>query len=313
MTKQTKELRRSGLGGSDLAAVLGLDPYKSAYELWCEKTGVIEPADLSDDDVVWFGSASEDLHAKFFERKTGFKVFDIEGTHRLIGHEHLMAHPDRAVIEHQGGDISRGLELKSTDAYGAKYWGEPSTDEIPVHYLPQVHTYMAVMDWSLMYVSVLIGRQLKVFKVERSKEWDVTVVDAADIFWNDYVLAKREPDLSYDRLTLGALKKAYRGVQQEALVYANDSIGALVNLQTDLKGRKDQLQLQLDAVDAELRHFAKDAEFVVLPGADYCLKKIHVPQVELAPVIRGEYSYLRRVKTPKHVQKLLTQQRKETE
>jgi len=296
VTEQTKELRRTGLGGSDMAAVMGLNPYKSAYELWAEKSGLIDPPDLSDDDLIWFGQQSEELHAKYFARRMGLQLGVVEETVRHPQMPFLMAHPDRFIV----GE-SAGLELKTTDSFGLKReWGEEMTDEIPQHYLPQVHQYMLLQDWDRMYVSVLVDRDVHVYLVRRNKHWDGAIEEAAHVFWNDYVLPGVAPDMRYDRVTLGALKRVYSNVQPMTGVIANKRIEALATLKWSTAERVKELNLQSDAIDAELRHYMQDCEFLILPGDHgHVLKKIKVEGGLVPAYQREPYTYLRRVKTPK--------------
>ena len=48
------------IGGSDAGTILGLNPWKSPYTLWCEKTGLLTPEDISDKEAVWWGNYDEE-------------------------------------------------------------------------------------------------------------------------------------------------------------------------------------------------------------------------------------------------------------
>lgn len=306
--KQTAELRRSGLGGSDMATVMGLNPYKSAYELWAEKTGLIEPDDLSDNDVVWFGSASEDLHAKFFERRTGIALFKPTQTFRLRGSEHLMAHPDRLTVSPGGAEPPTVVELKTTDYFGLRDWGEEGSDEVPQWYIPQVMTYLLVLDAPYAIVSVLAGRRIQTYELQRSATWDAAILEAADAFW-DLVQRRVEPNMDYDALTLSALRKVYPRAQAKSMVMADKRIEALIGLKADIAKRARDLKAQQDAVDAELAHFARDNEFVLIENTDQCLHKVVVGETVVPSYVRKGYSYLRSAKVPKDVARFIEQQR----
>ncbi len=70
LTQKQIEIRKTGLGGSDMASVLGLSPYKTRYELYLEKIGAIKPDDLQDNDLVQFGNIIEHTIADFYQHKT---------------------------------------------------------------------------------------------------------------------------------------------------------------------------------------------------------------------------------------------------
>lgn len=61
--------RRKGIGGSDIATILGLNKWKSPLQLFLEKTGKVQAEDLSDKEVIYWGNVLEDVVAKEFEKK----------------------------------------------------------------------------------------------------------------------------------------------------------------------------------------------------------------------------------------------------
>ena len=99
------------IGGSDIGAILGLNPWKSAYTLWAEKTGRIEVEDISDKEAVWWGTNMEELVAKRFCMKTGKKVKKTTYEFSCKEYPFLVAHVDRL-----GVGEKFVLECKTTSA-----------------------------------------------------------------------------------------------------------------------------------------------------------------------------------------------------
>ena len=66
------EYRKRGIGGSDAAAVAGLNPWKSPMAVWLEKTGRVEPEEPG--EAAYWGTVLEDVVAKEFSLRTGIKV-----------------------------------------------------------------------------------------------------------------------------------------------------------------------------------------------------------------------------------------------
>ncbi|MFU1875596.1 YqaJ viral recombinase family protein, partial [Enterococcus faecium] len=64
--------RKRGIGGSDVSTILGLNKYKSVYQLWLEKTGQILPIETDSEPAYW-GTVLEDIVAKEFQERTGKK------------------------------------------------------------------------------------------------------------------------------------------------------------------------------------------------------------------------------------------------
>ena len=157
--------RRCGIGGSDVGAVLGVNPYKTPHEIWLEKTGRQLPEDLSGKDAVLAGNLLEDAVAQFYSIRTGHKVRRSNMTRFHPSMPWLAGNVDR-VVEGQ----KRILECK-TAGHFAKGWGESGTDEVPESYLLQVTHYMAVWGYQTADLAVLTGGQnLGIYKFDFDQE-----------------------------------------------------------------------------------------------------------------------------------------------
>lgn len=65
--------RKKGIGGSDVAAILGLSKWKSAYDIWVDKTTDVLQEEYSNESIYW-GNVLEEVVAQEFSKQTGFKV-----------------------------------------------------------------------------------------------------------------------------------------------------------------------------------------------------------------------------------------------
>ena len=72
--KAWEKLRNIGIGGSDAAIIAGMNRWKSPFRLWQEKTGQVEPEDLSDNEYIYWGNVHEAAVATRFTELTGLKV-----------------------------------------------------------------------------------------------------------------------------------------------------------------------------------------------------------------------------------------------
>ena len=108
------QVRQNSIGGSEAAAILGMNPWKSPYQLWLEKTGSAEPEDISDKDVVHFGTILEPIVAQEFCLREGKKVKKC-GLYRSKQHPFMTASFDRLIVGEPAG-----LECKTTSAYKGK-------------------------------------------------------------------------------------------------------------------------------------------------------------------------------------------------
>lgn len=183
----TPEERRTGLGGSDAAAALGLSPWQTPYDLWEQKTGIAPPVEETE-PMLW-GKLLEDVIRREYARRTGHDVQPVKEMMRHPEHPWMFAHVDGAV---SNGAI---LEVKTTrDARG---WGEPGTSELPDHYLVQVHHYLAVANVQVCDVAVLFGGQdLQLYQVERDAEIEQRLIDSEADFWRHVIDAEPPPPTS---------------------------------------------------------------------------------------------------------------------
>lgn len=148
--EQWEELRRSmkTIGGSDAATIIGLNEYSSPYSLWCQKTGRITPADLSDKEAVRLGTDLEEYVATRWCERTGKKVRRRNAV--IQNPDYIFAHAnvDRLVV---GEDAI--LECKTTSSWDIIKHCRAGT--IPPRYYCQMVHYLAVTGASRCYLGVL--------------------------------------------------------------------------------------------------------------------------------------------------------------
>ena len=150
------EDRRGYLGGSDIAAAVGMSRWKTRLQLWAEKTGRIDPPDLSDNEAVELGSELEEFVAKKFERKAGMSIRRAPKHYVHPNHSWMRCQVDRLVT---GTDEL--LEVKTTSAWKSKEW---EGEEIPKEYILQVQWQLLITGRSVGWIAVLIGGQKFLYK-----------------------------------------------------------------------------------------------------------------------------------------------------
>src|SRR5690606_3541619 len=89
--------RAKGIGGSDASVILGLNKWKTPFELWLEKTGQVIP-ESSQSEAAYWGTVMEDIVAKEFETRTGKKVRRRNATFQHPKYPFLIANVDRLVV-----------------------------------------------------------------------------------------------------------------------------------------------------------------------------------------------------------------------
>lgn len=197
--EEWKKLRSGYIGGSDAAAVVGLNPYASAYSLWAEKTGRV--AGFAGNLATEVGTYLEEFVAKKFEQATGKKVRRCNQSILNSLYPWAIANIDREIV---GEDA--GLEIKTTDSLNLKKF---SGGEYPANYYVQCVHYLAVTGKARWYLAVLIGnREFRHFTIERDEGEIAALMDAEDDFWQQ-VKNNTPPDADGSQATTETIKTIY--------------------------------------------------------------------------------------------------------
>lgn len=211
--------KEHGVGGSDASAVIGFNPYKSAYTLWAEKTGRIP--EFEGNLITEVGSYLEEFVAKLFERETGKKV---RRKNRMLvntDYPYAFADVDRLVV----GEKAL-LEIKTTNSF--PIMKQVRNGEFPEQYYAQVVHYLAVSGLDKAYLAVLIGcRDFKVFELERDENEISALMGAEEEFWLGYVKTNTPPPADGAVSTSETLSTIYPE--------SNDNTVNLMAYENDLK------------------------------------------------------------------------------
>lgn len=166
--------RKHSIGGSDSAAVIGLNAYVSQYALWAEKTGKVPG--FEGNLATEVGAFLEEFVAKKFEKETGKKVKRRNAFIYNSKYPWAHANVDRVIV---GEDAL--LEIKTCDSLSMKKF---KNGEYPAHYYAQMVHYLAITEKSRCYLAVLIGnKQFKWFTVERDEAEISALMKAEENFW----------------------------------------------------------------------------------------------------------------------------------
>lgn len=241
--------RNGGIGGSDASVIVGLNPYKSPYQLWLEKTGQAEAPDLSGNQRIYWGVKNEPNVADWFMETTGKKVRKL-GTLRSRAHPFMLANVDRVVMGEEAG-----LEIKTAGVSQAKKW---KGDEIPDAYYCQCLHYLAVTGAARWYIAVLIGGNDPIFKtVERNEDDIKALIEAEADFWH-LVETNTPPPVDGSASCAAALSERFKG-GGESIILPSRTDAMIESLQND-KTIMDALKKQITQKENAIKELMGDAE-----------------------------------------------------
>lgn len=145
--------RSDGLGGSEIAAVMGFSPWVSRFTLWHRKAGLV--GEETDNKGMSWGRRLEGVIAEKFEEDHPEFRTEFTGTWRSVTRPWQLANPDRLIRLPDG--TSAILEVKTAHTMDGWKWGKTGSDDIPVYYRSQCLWYMDALGLTNCYLIVLIG------------------------------------------------------------------------------------------------------------------------------------------------------------
>jgi putative phage-type endonuclease len=245
------EIRKKGIGGSDSAAIVGLDRYRSPFDVYADKLG-LKP-EIEDNEAMRQGRDLEDYVAQRFMEATGKKVRRRNAILQHPEHTFMTANIDRWVVGENAG-----LECKTTSVLNrAKF----SQGEFPPNYYVQCVHYMAVTGAERWYLAVLVlNKAFHVFTIERDEAEIEALIEAEKDFWENHVLKQIPPAPDGSESTSEVIKHLFpeaREREEVVLFGYEDKIEQYLELDVrvkELECERDKLkqELQLAMADAEI-------------------------------------------------------------
>jgi len=261
-------VRKHGIGSSDAAAAVGLNPYKSQLELWLEKTGRdagLPKSDPTDEESpTYWGNILEPIVATHYRRRTGNRVRRVNAVlqHPDSKLNWMLANIDREVI---GASDVQILECKSAGINGAPSW----KDGVPVYVQLQVMHQLAVTGKQSADVAVLLGGQhLEIHRIARDDALIAQLIELERDFWG-YVQRDTPPPADGSDSAAQALRCLYPedhghtlDFTQEPLLSAAFDELQVVRANLELQSQREaelKQQLQQAMGDASRALFANGA------------------------------------------------------
>jgi putative phage-type endonuclease len=239
---------RSGVGGSDVGAILGLNPWESAYTRWAKKTGAISD-EVRDNTAMRLGREFEPAILKMFaENHPELSVFDDCGSWRSAERPFCTANPDGLFQDENG--VWGVIEVK-TARFG---WD----NGLPANYRAQVMHYLYVMGLKKAFVVAVAGWDLVEYVIELDEfelESNLAKVDR----WWQCVKTNTQPDWDGSSSTLETVRRINHFLDHEEEIELGVELGvALVNAANDADKAQTALN-ELKSITASQMGTAKTA------------------------------------------------------
>ena len=247
--EQWLKYRKRGIGGSDAGAVCGLNPYRTAIQMYQDK--ISEDTENIDSEAMRQGREFEDYVARRFMEATGKKVRKANFMYYDEKNPFMLADVDRMIIGENAG-----LECKTASPFMADKWKDGN---IPLHYQIQCYHYMSVMGADAWYIAVLIyGREFKFYKLEHDEELIADLIRIEKEFWENHVLKQQIPSPDGSKIADCVIAEYYKESVSETIPLTgfNEKLKRRQEL-AEIIGKMDTEKKQ---IEQELKLFLGEAE-----------------------------------------------------
>lgn len=258
--------RTKYLGGSDVAGILGISPWRTPLEVYLDKVQPrIKPVDHSKQKVFTRGQRMEPYVIDLLSEETGLEI--IHRGNRYIHRDYGFI---AAEIDAEAA-TGENIEIKTVSPFKAKEWGEVQTDAIPVHYTAQAMHGLMVTNKQVCVFGVLIGGDdFRIYRVERDEETIQAILEKEVAFW-DRVKNLNPPEATtVSDISLMFEKDAGSSIE------ADGKALALFNDLRDMKSRYKSLGEEIAVSEEKLKLYMQEHSILTLDGKTICTWKSQV-------------------------------------
>jgi putative phage-type endonuclease len=260
LTVQQRKDRRLGIGGSDIAAILGISKWATPLDIYLEKLSTEEPNEENDNPFTEWGNRLEPVIVEKFEELTGIKCATGLDTFIHPKYDYMRANIDAKLI---GEDAI--LECKTAGQFAGKEWSPLGGDNIPEPYLLQCAYYAEVVGVNKVYIAVLIGgNDFRIYHYDRNPALGKLILSKVIDFWENHVLKQIPPE----PINPEDAVKLWRTTESDELKLATDEVLKTLEELRNLRTDKKTIEAQLALKQLELYNFMQDAQQINSQSGD---------------------------------------------
>lgn len=255
--QQWLDMRKNSVGGSEIAAALGLSRWRSPFDVWAEKTGHVTKKD-EPTDAMRFGTLLEPVIRKEFARRNGLEVCECP---------YILAHKDYpfmtcnldGYVKLPDGSCAV-LEIKTANTFASDEWSNMCA---PLEYIMQVQYYLAISQMRFAYLAVLIGSSdYRQVIIERDDEVIAVIIEKLKEFWRMVETNTPPPVRGMDNNLLASLYPCSR----PNVIALGKEHEALFTQYEEAKKAMDEAKKLKEDAEAKLKMLLMDNEVATCNG-----------------------------------------------
>jgi putative phage-type endonuclease len=239
------EERKKGIGGSDAAAVCGMDPWRDALTVWSQKVGLLEADDLSDNEAVEAGLVLERTIGEWYGRKFNRNVTLAEPFAIRRHPEHSFMRATLDATEDRDGELVV-VQIKNT-SYPQDAWEE----QLPVHYEIQLQHEMIVAGATRgVLVALHRGQNLRAYERTLSQESADRLIEIEREFW---AMVESETPPPAGKHSSETVKALFPKVEIEDLTALAPEADDLDFELQEIRGQLDELSDRREQIESQIK------------------------------------------------------------
>ena len=280
--------RKSGIGGSDVSCLLGINKWKSEIELWLDKTNQTNEPVIENEAMQW-GTIMEPIIRKHFADITGKNVVEVHAMLQHPEYQFMLADVDGVTTDDEGNPAI--LEIKTASEFKRSDW----ENGCPAYYETQVQHYLCVTGLKKAYVAVLVGgNSFRVYEVDADEQIHQMLIAVEQEFWNK-VQNMIRPDMDGSDSAKELLDSIYHGGINEEIVLPDDAV-EWVDAYFEACVDEDNAKAKKQEASNHIKEFMGDYDKATCLGHSICWKPVTSERLdskalkEAEPEIYAKYS-----------------------
>lgn len=247
--------RRAGIGGSEIAAIMGENHWNSPRQIWMSKVGMFDDKPAQQSEAARWGNLLETVVADEWALRNNRQYVHIPVILQDDERPYLLANIDGFTVSDDRELITGILEVKTTSAYNNDQW---ENGPVPFHYMCQTNWYCGITRLKTYTIICLVGGQkLYSYELPADKELFAREVLTADDFWNNHVIPKIEPEATAVDKELMKRQEEENAMEQDPneppLILEDDGVERLIDSYIQLREKAKALKDVKDAVYAQIK------------------------------------------------------------
>lgn len=262
--------RSTGLGGTDAAAIMGLNPWKSAVDVYLEKTETAPKQAVTRTRIselkLNVGNKLEPLVIDLFEERTQLEVIRDNGIIRHPILPYLLAHVDGLINLESGEKYVFEAKTAGMNAILSRSWGneregyKAEPEDVPASYYYQLQWYLMITNREAGYLAVLLGgnEDFRIYFFERDYELGIKMKKALKNFWVNHVKKRIPPAPS----TVKDASNIYQRHTDQFKQCTSSMLGLIMKAKSIRAEMKKQFAIK-EALDAKITDFIGNNEGII--------------------------------------------------